>query len=223
MTIAVRPGDKFLIAGQNGSGKSVLASAIANAMQRVLVYDPKDDPSAELPNAAIVHTARDAIRALPGRVIYRPTRAEMASIESKFDEIVAKLVTDRRPHGILIHELGDLTTERRIGPALSEAIRKGRSLGITLVLVTQRPQGIAVMTRSEAQHVACFTLLDPNDRDAMAALMGPAIRLAPLPLDHRFWYRGPDLRLQLCRPLELRGSDADPSPATAARARPAAG
>ncbi len=182
-------------------------------MARVLVYDPKDDPAAEIPNAALVHTARDAMAALPGRVLYRPTGRELAHIADRFDEIAVQLAriqraTPRellRPQGVVIHEVGDLCTERRIGPGFSELIRKGRSLWLTLILVSQRPQGIAVMVRSEAQHAVAFTLVDPSDRDAMAALMGPEVRMAPLPLDHSWWYRGPDLQLVLHAPLALGG------------------
>lgn len=182
-------------------------------MSRVLVYDPKDDPSAEIAPAALVHTARDAIAALPGRVLYRPTARELAHIEDRFDEIcvalrrlqVATPRAELRPHGVVIHEVGDLCTAYRIGPGLAELIRKGRGLWLTTVLVTQRPQGIAVLVRSEAQHAVCFTLLDPSDRDAMAALMGPPVRLGPLPLDYTWWYRGPDLQLRLHSPLSLGG------------------
>jgi hypothetical protein len=206
--IELRAGDKFLIAGQNGSGKSVLASAMARSFDRVLVYDPKDDPAAEIPGAATVRTAREAIRHLPGRVLYRPSGEELASIPDRFDEVCRKVLEDaRRGRGVtalVIHELGDLGTQYRVGSGLSEAVRKGRSLGISMVIVTQRPQGIPVIVRSESQHVACFTLVDPADRDLMAGLMGSrAIAERPLPLDFTWWYRGPDLRLRLCSPVSL--------------------
>ena len=65
-------GHKILVVGQNGSGKSVLVTWIARSFDRVVVYDPKDDPAAELPGAAVVRTAREAVRHLPGKVLYRP-------------------------------------------------------------------------------------------------------------------------------------------------------
>ena len=208
LTLELRPGDKLLIAGQNGSGKSVLASQIARRFDRVLVYDPKDDPAAEVPGAAVARTAREAARALPGRVLYRPAGAELAAISERWDDLCRKVLEDaRRGAGataIVIHELGDLGTQYRVGPAFSEAVRKGRSLGISMVIVTQRPQGIPVIVRSEAQHVACFTLVDPADRELMAGLMGSrAVADRPLPLDFTWWYRGPDLRLRLCSPVAV--------------------
>ena len=211
--IRLRPGDKFLIAGQNGSGKSVLGTSLARGLAgsypSLVIYDPKDDPEAALPNMAIVHTAADAVRALPGHVLYRPTASDMAKIVDRFDDISQRVLTVARTGAggaaMVIHEIGDLGTSYAMGPALAEVYRKGRSLAITVVGITQRPVGIPVLVRSESQHVACFTLVDDSDRDTMARLMGPAIRPLPLPLDHTFWYRGPDLRLRRCAPVAWTG------------------
>ncbi len=216
--IDIRPGQKLLVAGQNGSGKSVLAGAVTRSFDRVVVYDPKDDPAADLPNATVLNRSRDVIRALPGRVIYRPERAEQARIATHWDEICNKVMSDARRGlytAVVVHELADLGNSWRIGPAFREVIAKGRNVNrepaITVVLVTQRPKGIPVLTRTEAHHVVCFTLMDPDDRVLMAKVMGgmtpgghDAIAGTPLPLDHTFWYRGPDLRLRLCSPIPFR-------------------
>jgi len=215
--IDVRAGQKVLIAGQNGSGKSVLAGALTRSLDRVVVYDPKDDPAADLPNAVVVRRAKDAVRALPGRVIYRPDAAEQAKIGARWDEICDKVMADARRGqytAVVVHELADLGNAWRIGPHFREVIAKGRSVArepaITVILVTQRPKGIPVLTRTEAQHIVSFTLVDPDDRVLMAKSMGgltpggfEAIAGAPLPLDHTFWYRGPDLRLRLCSPISV--------------------
>lgn len=212
LSLRLEAGTKVLIAGQNGSGKSVLASSIARGFDRVLVYDPKEDDNAELPGSAVVSTARDAIRALPGRVIYRPTAPELARIVDKWEEVVRKVADDARAGrgatAVVVHELADLCSAYAIGPAWRWVIAAGRRYGITVVMVTQRPQGIPVLCRSEAQHVACMTLLSVADRDLMEELMsgqghgGPVAR-APLPLDFTWWYRGPDLRLRLCQPVPV--------------------
>jgi energy-coupling factor transporter ATP-binding protein EcfA2 len=196
-------GQKVAIAGQNGSGKSVLASSIARAMDRVVVYDPKWDPAAEIPNAALCTTAREVLRALPGRVLYRPDAVEGGQIVDRFDEICRKIIQLGGHHGIVVHELSNLGSAFAIGPWHRAVITQGRSLQISVVEVTQRPRNIPIVALSEAQHLVCFTLLNPDDRDVMAGYMGQAIRPEPLPLDFTWWYRGPDLRLRLHSPLSL--------------------
>ncbi len=201
--LRLQVGHKLTIAGQNGSGKSVLATAVANAMDRVLVYDPKWDPSAEIRNATVCTTAREVLKALPGRILYRPDPVESGQIVDRFDEICRKIVQLGGHHGIVVHELGNLGTESQIGTYHKFVITNGRSLEIQVVEVTQRPRRIPVIALSEAQHLACFTLLNPDDRDLLAGYMGQAIRPQPLPLNFTWWYRGPDLRLRLHSPLSL--------------------
>lgn len=220
--------------GQNGTGKSHLLTSLAAAWDRgpLVIYDPKDDPEALIPNATIVRTAREAVRRLPGRVIYRPELAEFRSrhpgdplnsppIWARIDVIVDKLIGLARAGGpgslLVIHELADLGAPWGCGPALAEAIRKGRSLQITLAMATQRPQGTPVMARSEAQHIIAFTLTDAAARDVAAELMtdlehpeiADLIRLRPLPLDHTWWHRGPDFRTRLHSPLPYQGAATD--------------
>lgn len=192
-----------------------------------MIFDPKgDDADAEIPNVAVVTTAAEAVRRLPGRILYRPQLSEYTTrrpgdggrpaIWARFDEICRRVydlaTRGDRPTLVVIHEFATLCTSISAGPALSQLIREGRSKGITMVIVTQRPQGTLVLARSEAQHVVVYTLTDQAARDVAAELladvdhpeMAMLVRSRPLPLDHRWWYRGPDFRLQLHDPLPYR-------------------
>jgi alcohol dehydrogenase YqhD (iron-dependent ADH family) len=82
--LQIGPGEHVLIVGQNRSGKSTLASRIAGAWSRVLVLDPKLDPAAVLPNSHVAVGVADALAHLPGRVIYRPTPAELDDLPGAF-------------------------------------------------------------------------------------------------------------------------------------------
>ena len=190
----------------------------------VVVFDPKgDDREAEIPNCTVCRRADDVVRRLPGRILYRPGMGEYSAVPgsrlpgiwARFEKICRKLYElgrrGVRPILLVIHELATLTTSQGIGPAFAQLIREGRSLGITIVMVTQRPQGTSLLARSEAQHVIAFTLADQGARDVAAELlsdierpqMAAVVRSRPLPLDHRWWYRGPDFRLRLHDPLPL--------------------
>lgn len=225
--ITIKPGDKVLIFGQNRSGKSVIATAIARSWANgsIVVFDPKgDDGEVLIPNIALTDTADDVIRRLPGRVLYRPSLAEYETrrpgdptgippIWARWERISRKLYElarqGHRPALVVVHELATICSSHAIGHAWAQLIREGGSKGITLVMVTQRPQGTSVLARSEAQHVIAMTLTDQAARDVAAELLSDVdhpeladqIRLRPLPLDHRWWYRGPDFRLALHDPL----------------------
>ena len=203
--IRVSAGDKVFIAGQTRSGKSVLATHLAERFDRVVVFDPKwGDPAATLANATVVHSARDAVSRIPGRVVYQPDAADGARIQGAWDAICARVWT-KSAGGIcvVVHELPFLATPWSIGPQFRQLITAGGLFGITVILVSQRPSGIPVVARSESIHWACFTLLNPADRNTMADVMGEPVRDRPLPMDHSFWYRSPDNRLRLCEPIRL--------------------
>lgn len=203
VTIDVLPGHGLVIAGQNGAGKSVLATAIANRWDRVLIYDPKLDPEALIPNAAICYGVKAALAALPGRVVYRPRADEIHRIAGLFDQLVRR-VMQLTAHAIVIHELGDLAaSDRELAPWMSAVMRQRRSLRIPMILVTQRPVNIPRLALSESQHAIAFHLVDRQDRARMAEIMGPQIVDSPVPNDHSFWYRGPDLVLAHVAPLPL--------------------
>ncbi len=199
--IDFQAGHGMVIAGQNGAGKSVLATSIANRWDRVLVYDPKRDPASLMPNAAVCYGVKAALAALPGRVVYRPRADEIHRIGELFDELVKK-VMKLTAHAIVVHELGDLAaSDRELAPYTSACFRQRRSLRIPMILVTQRPMNIPRLALSESQHAVAFHLVDRQDRARMAEIMGPEIVERPVPNDHSFWYRGPDLVLVRVAPI----------------------
>ena len=199
--IRIGPTDRVFIAGMNGSGKSVLASSIANRWDRVLVYDPKVDDEAVLPNSVVCNGVDAALRALPGRVIYRPTPAESSQI-GRFFGSLSKRVRLLGSHGVVIHEVADLAaSDRELDSDTAWLFRAGRSRGIPMITLTQRPVNVPRLAMSEARHVVCFTLVDEDDRRTMARLMGRIVVDEPVPLDHSFWYRAPDLTTRRVAPL----------------------
>jgi hypothetical protein len=208
----------MLIAGRRGTGKSVLASAIARRWDRVLVYDPNMDPEALLPGAALCYGVDAALRSLPGRVVWRPMAAENDAIPELFDRLVRKVLGAGGAHGFVIHEVTDLgTSDRGLRPFTSSLLRTGRNRRTPVIGVTQRPVNVARLFISEAAHAAMFRLEDRDDRRRMAEILGPDVVPDALPADHSFWYRGPDLRLVRVAPLPYRAHDPEPTQSEPAR------
>lgn len=202
--IRVRSGDRILIVGQTGSGKSTLASAIAAAWPRVLVLDPKLDPGAILPNSHVAVGVADAAAALPGRVIYRPTPADLDDLPTVFDSLVHRIMRGGGGCGILLHEAADVSPSSGSRRWLNAAWRQGRSLHVPIIACTQRPSRVDRLAISEAAHVFLFTLTDLDDRERIARVMGrPARDLPNLSTPFAFYHRGPDGTVRRCRPLTL--------------------
>jgi hypothetical protein len=186
----VQPSDRVMIAGATESGKSYLASAIANRWDRVLVFDPKGTD--DLPNAAICYGVDAARKAIPGRVIYRPTADELADVAAAFDERVEKIWNRGGHHAILSHESAMLgNANRGFAPYYTLAHLQGRSMFVPVIDCSQRPVGIPRETISEATHVVCFYLADERDRLTMATSMGDVVK-APMQFSHDYWYTGRD-------------------------------
>ena len=146
--IDLRPGQKMLILGMNGSGKSVFAQAVARAwaLGPVVIVDTKgDDPAAlsrTLPFAqaptryaagspAGWRGAPGPRRSEPGA---RAIRTSSRPLWCRFEQVRSKLYEQaqatRCPTLVVVHELREFCTEQQIGPAFRELITAGRSLGI---------------------------------------------------------------------------------------------
>ena len=201
--IRIRPGEHVTIIGQNRSGKSTLASRIANAWDRVLVLDPKLDPGAVLPNSHVAVGVTDALRALPGRVVYRPTPGELDDLPEVFDRLVRRIMVAGGGSGIVLHEVADVAPGRA-ARWLRVALMQGAGLGVNVVACTQRPFHIDRLVLSEARHVFLFMLTDPDDFERATALMGQRRNALPRLNDpHGFYYRDPMGAVRRCRRLSL--------------------
>jgi hypothetical protein len=206
-------GATILIVGPKGSGKSVLASHLAAGWDRVLVYDPKGDPNADLPNSTRRHGADAAIAALPGRVVYQPTVEEMSDLRGAFDRVVRVAWLMRVSMGLVLHETADVAPALGTPPYLSIWIRQGREriradgrlVHNPVVMVTQRPRHINLHGASEADHLYLFPVRNPGDLSTMAGLFSTSPRaLSPLPTPHAFYYRGPGGSVAAMPPLALK-------------------
>lgn len=220
------PGQIMLILGQTQSGKSYLATHTASRVESgtLVIVDPKADPGAVPPNCGVTRSAGDVIRRLPGRVCWTPDREDLKNLPGAWDTICARLLRmaeSGHSSVIVVHELEDLCSESRIGPAFRQLVKQGAQIAggadaggghITQIYVAQRPRHIWGDVKSNARHIACLTLTNADDREEAASLMGdiehPAWAhdwIAPfaLPLDHSWWYLSPEHRLTLHTPVEL--------------------
>lgn len=195
----------MLIVGPTGSGKSTLATYLARGWDRLVVYDPKGEPESWPPNSQVVRGAAAAARALPGRVVYVPDRADQADLPGAWDQVMARLWDLGGHHGVIVHETQDVAPAQGTRPAFSQVIRQGRHpRRIPVLFLAQRPSWINRLALSEPAHVFLFGLRNTDDLRTMAGVMNAPASTLPLPADpHAFYYRGPTGAPRLMAPLQL--------------------
>lgn len=205
MAIRIEAGDRVLIVGPTKSGKSTLATHLAAGWERLVVYEPKGEPASWPANSHVARGADAAAAALPGRVVYIPSRGDQVDQVAAWDRVMARLWDLGGHHGVLVHETQDVAPSNRQGPAFSQVIRQGRfPRRIPVIFMAQRPSWINRLALSEPAHVFLFGLRNPADLSVMAGVMGaPASQLRPPDHPHAFYYRGPTGPPRLMAPLKL--------------------
>jgi hypothetical protein len=205
VAITIGAGDRVLIVGPTGSGKSTLATRLASSWDRLVVYDPKGEPASWPANAAVIRGARAAARALPGRVVYVPDRADQADLPGAWDLLMARLWDLGGHHGVVVHETQDVAPSQGTRPAFSQVIRQGRHpRRIPILFLAQRPSWINRLALSEASHAFLFGLRNPDDLRTMAGVMNTSAQLLTLPATpFAFYYRGPTGAPRLMAPMQL--------------------
>jgi DNA helicase HerA-like ATPase len=195
MRIVIGPADRVVIVGQTGSGKSTLARLLTSADRQLVVVDPKWEEELE---SAIVTDAATFHRVWPQRstrVIIRPDPVRQGE---DVDEAIARVLRWGRAR-VLFHEVVDYASSSKVIPSLRRAAKVGRSLGVSLVVCSQRPVGVHNDVLAEADHLVAFRLLLEGDRQKVEGIIGEPL---PVLVGHEFVYWSPATRLVRCSPID---------------------
>jgi|GEM_PF-5857875 len=201
--IEVDATDRVLIIGQTGSGKSAWANAVARRWPRFLIFDPSHLEQ-QLPGTVMAYGVDAALRALPGRVHYRPLPAEFDDLAGHFDRLAARVRSTGGHQGILIHELAIIAPQTGARRHLKYLIVAGRKHSIPMLLCTQRPRWIDGFARSQATHLVVFRIDDLDDQAEVRKMLvlprGASLEKSAYAWHHRGW---PDYTTRLLPPIEI--------------------
>ena len=174
-----KPGEHAFIAGQTGSGKSVMLQHLIrqSTTSPVFIMDSKGDDGfldLALPAETLVifdagikafyNYVRQPKRKIADYVVIRPPLGELGEVEI-LDYYLLLIYTYFRGHAIIaVDELYMIHKSGRCGKGLNALLTRGRSKGMSLYGATQRPAWISGFCMSEATHYLIFRLIDVKDR-----------------------------------------------------------
>lgn len=203
------PGQQVFVAGKKGSGKSRLACTYLSRAwyPNVVLLDSKGDedwpearPTWAKGQVPIFSRLADLKDYSGGRVIYRPNRYELNGdyydrfYEWCYDWAGRNVSSWRTPWGafkysltVMTDELFAVAQEGKLD-GFNACVTRGRSRGLGMWSLVQRPTRIPLFTISESDHRFVFRLNWPADRQRMAEACG-AVELLDTPQgEFGFWY-----------------------------------
>lgn len=220
MSLWVEKGERGLIVGQTGSGKSVMLQEQCRqaAFAPVVIYDTKnDDGFFDVPmgdetieviesQSAFLSIAKKPKRKQPDYILVRPNMQELMNPAM----VDAYLITqyDYMPSTYaMVDEAYQLhIAAGKAGPGLLGLLTRGRSRGISTVLCTQRPAWISRFCFTEATKLYVYRLIDLQDRKRIAEI-SPYHPDMILDKYHFYGYKQGDINGTFYAPLQLRGVD----------------
>jgi hypothetical protein len=178
-----RQGEHVSLIGPTGTGKSTLAFGLVNWRAglspdwhaTVLATKARDDVMSTLARQrAWTHTNRWPVPWDVRLAIFQPRWRDRADDRQQRAELSAAL-TDmfrRGSFAVVVDELSYCCRRLRLDPAFSDFWEQGRSLGNSLVGLTQRPAWVPLLLYSAPEHLFFWRTTDRQDLARIAGIGG---------------------------------------------------
>lgn len=191
MSIILGKGQRGLLVGQTGSGKTWGAIYQLQHVDTplVIVLDTKGEPAfnalpcRESESHEFYNSGDDAIdgfraKKRPTYMIVRPSPQEISEPEA-MDMILQNIYDMRTECLVYIDEAYQWHINGRAGSGLTGLLTRGRSMGISTLIATQRPAWISRFCLTEAQKFYIYKLIDKKDFKTVGELFPGGVVPAP--------------------------------------------
>lgn len=203
LKLTLSRGDRALIVGKSGCGKTTLALALVESMPRpVLIVDTKYSEGIG------DHAARHGwpiVNAFPNVledvIVWRPTPLELSDPPT-LDLYLDTLLQAKKPVSLYLDELYQLQTAGRAGPGLIGLYTRGRERGFCILGGSQRPAWLSLFCLTESSKYFIMRLDLPQDKKRMAEITDDPQIAASSIGDRYFWYAKNGQQASLIRPIK---------------------
>lgn len=179
--VSIGSNDRISVVGKTGSGKTYLSkSLIWEPLDRVVFHDWKAQEHEDL-NAPVLRTLDDVHEALYSereqervyKFVYVPPAGEHGL--DAWDEL-CRLVYEKGDMHLIGDEIKGIYQQggsvRGISDHHERILTRGRSRGVGITNLSQRPKKVPMECLSEAEHVFAFRLNLEDDRSRLGEIFG---------------------------------------------------
>lgn len=188
----IEPGERAIVAGRTGSGKSSLARwLLVRSPGHWVIINPKHTKAFDsLPDSNIVNKL-DAKEIEESLTNYRFTIINPPGPQATpehLDALIGWLHDGYKNIGLVIDELYAVHSNGRAGQGLVGWLTRGRELKQSFLGLAQRPSWLSKFLFSEAEYVCSMSLSMEDDRKRMYDMTGREEFRDKLPPYYWLWY-----------------------------------
>lgn len=194
----IKSNQRVAIIGKTGSGKSYLIRKVSHQFKRVLFFDPKHEHG-DL-KGQTTHTVETTKKVLEKKdnffIIYQPYDLSPET----WNEVCEAVF--RKGNMVVVMDEVERWSSPRVVEWHDKIIRMGRTRGIGIIHLIQRPAFIDNYILSESEHFIIFNLNLESDRKKVEGVIGEVAEKARDLTAYHFLYYSPlEREARICNPV----------------------